>query len=121
MANKIGRLVARVGSWTNNQGETKSRYTTMGTVFEGEGGKLSIKIDAMPVGTVQKERDGTITDGWDGWCQIFLDDDDQQKPAGNRSNSSSGRPYPQSQGRPNPTPNREAPPAKDLDDDIPFS
>lgn len=53
--------MAITGEYTDRQsGETKKRYTRMGTLLQSDDGKLSLKLDAIPAG-----RD------WDGWVSFF--------------------------------------------------
>jgi len=52
--------VATVGKYTAKDGQEKKRYLTVGTVFEGEGGKLSLKLDGMPV-----------SPDWSGWISFY--------------------------------------------------
>ena len=97
-------IVATVGKYTDrNTGEEKKRYQSCGAVFEDDNGRLSIKLDTIP-----------ITPEWSGWLSCYEPDRDR---GGNRSNTSS--PAPQRE--------RSAPPqqtASDFDDDdqdqIPF-
>jgi len=52
--------VATVGKYTAKDGTEKKRYLTVGAVFEGEGGKLSLKLDGMPV-----------SPDWSGWISFY--------------------------------------------------
>jgi len=52
--------VATVGKYTAKDGSEKKRYLTVGAVFEGEGGKLSLKLDGMPV-----------SPDWSGWISFY--------------------------------------------------
>lgn len=52
--------VATVGKYTGKDGTEKKRYLTVGTVFEGDGGKLSLKLDGMPV-----------SPDWTGWISFY--------------------------------------------------
>ena len=53
--------VATIGEYTDKQtGEKKKRYATVGTVFENDEGKLSLKLDTIPIGP-----------GWSGFIQFF--------------------------------------------------
>ena len=51
-------LMASVGKYTSN-GEEKTRWQRVGAVFEKDG-RLSIKLDAIPVGNE-----------WNGWLSCF--------------------------------------------------
>ena len=59
--------VATVGKYKNNQGEEKKRYLNVGTVFESDDGRLSMKMEALPVGTE-----------WSGWLSFYEPKNDQQ-------------------------------------------
>lgn len=45
---KTMNIVATTGEYTNNQGEQKKRYLTVGTLFVYDDGGMSIKLDAIP-------------------------------------------------------------------------
>jgi hypothetical protein len=47
-----------------SEGKTKTAWTNHGTLFINEAGRISIKIDSMPVG-----------ENFKGWFQVF-----EQKP-----------------------------------------
>lgn len=54
-------IVATVGKYTDrNTGEEKKRYQSCGAVFEDDKGRLSIKLDTIP-----------ITPEWSGWLSCF--------------------------------------------------
>lgn len=57
MATKKYDVVAITGEYTNAAGEVKKRYLNCGVVFEKDG-KLSLKLEAVPVVT-------------EGWFQLF--------------------------------------------------
>ena len=59
--------VATVGKYKNNQGEEKKRYLNVGTVFENEKGQLSMKLEALPIGTE-----------WTGWVSFYEPKDNGQ-------------------------------------------
>ena len=42
--------VATIGEYTDRNGDKKKRYSTIGTVFEDENGRLSLKLDTIPIG-----------------------------------------------------------------------
>lgn len=52
--------VATIGKYTDRQGNEKKRYVTVGSVFEDEQGRLSLKMDAVPVGGE-----------WSGWISFY--------------------------------------------------
>lgn len=45
---KVYDAVCTIGKYTNNKGEEKNRYITVGAVLEGDNGGLSLKLDAVP-------------------------------------------------------------------------
>lgn len=53
-------LTAKTGTYQKD-GQEKSRYQRIGTVFERDDGSLSAKIDCMPVGAPD----------WNGWVNFF--------------------------------------------------
>jgi hypothetical protein len=52
--------VATVGKYTDKQGNEKKRYVNVGSVFEDEQGRLSLKLDAVPAGSE-----------WSGWVSFY--------------------------------------------------
>jgi len=60
MAKKLYDVVATVGEYKNQQGETKKRYMNVGAVFQGENGNMSMKLDALPT-----------TPDWNGWLSFY--------------------------------------------------
>jgi len=63
--------VATIGTYKDHDGSEKKRYLNVGTVFESDEGRLSMKIDAVPVGQE-----------WSGWISFFEPKErDQQRPA----------------------------------------
>ena len=56
-------LVVKTGSYTTPQGETKSRYLKIGTVFTRDDGSEAILIEALPVGGAARE--------WNGWVNRY--------------------------------------------------
>ena len=71
-ARKKYDAVATVGTYKDRQtGEEKKRYANVGTVFESDDGRLSLKLDTVPVGP-----------GWSGYIQFF--EPDRERGAGDR-------------------------------------
>lgn len=70
-------IVATIGEYTNNQGETKKRYTKCGAAFTDDDGRLSLKLDTTP-----------CSPEWSGWLSLYPKKDSdaprQQKPASNQ-------------------------------------
>lgn len=63
-------LLAATGEYKDSQGETKTRFARVGSLWD-EGQKLRIKIDSIPVS------------GWNGWLTVVPDEESrqyQQKP-----------------------------------------
>ena len=52
--------VATVGEYKDRNGETKKRYVNIGSVFESDDGRLSLKLDSVPVGPE-----------WSGWVSFY--------------------------------------------------
>ena len=61
MAKVVYDVVANVGEYKTNQGETKKRYLTCGKVFENDNGQLSIKMECLPIGP-----------DWSGWLSLYV-------------------------------------------------
>lgn len=53
------RAVAVTGTY-EVRGETKKRYTNLGTLFQYDDGGFSLKLDSVPVG-----------DGWNGFISFY--------------------------------------------------
>jgi hypothetical protein len=73
-------VTATVGEYTAANGAVKKRYVNVGSLFTGEDGRMSIKLESVPVGQE-----------WSGWLSIFpvKDKDDResqrrQDPPANR-------------------------------------
>lgn len=93
-------IVATVGKYTDRQsGEEKKRYQNVGAVFEDDNGRLSIKLDTVP-----------ITPEWSGWLACYEPD---RERGGSRGQSAA--PAPQRESRDN------SAAMADADDDIPFA
>ena len=60
-ARKKYDAVATIGEYKDRAtGQTKKRYATVGTVFESDDGRLSLKLDTIPVGP-----------GWSGFISFY--------------------------------------------------
>lgn len=70
MAKKVFDVVATVGKYTSKDGTEKKRYLNVGAAFEDDQGKLSIKLEAIPVGTE-----------WSGWLSLYTPKEREQSPA----------------------------------------
>lgn len=86
-------VVATVGTYKSN-GEEKKRYSTVGSAFTDDQGRISIKLDTVPV-----------SPDWSGWLSLYpaKERDSQERPARQQS-----------------TQRRQDPPPAMEDDDIPF-
>lgn len=60
--------MAKGGTYTNRDGDEKTRWIKCGVVFEGTNGGLSLKLEAMPV-------------PFDGWISFFEPKPRDEKPA----------------------------------------
>jgi len=60
MTKKVYDVVATVGEYTTKGGEKKKRYLNVGSCFQNEQGRMSIKLDAIPVGQ-----------DWSGWVSLY--------------------------------------------------
>ena len=70
MAHKKYDAVATIGEYTDRNGEKKKRYQNVGSVFENEDGRLSLKLDAIPLGPE-----------WSGWISFFEPKARENQPA----------------------------------------
>lgn len=60
---KVGDVCADLGK--REEGDKSSRYKRIGVAFKDDTGRLSIKIDTLPL----------PNDTWKGWTNIFFDED----------------------------------------------
>lgn len=60
MAKKIFDCVATVGKYTDTQGNEKKRYQNVGAIFQDDEGRMSQKLECIPVGP-----------NWSGWISFF--------------------------------------------------
>lgn len=95
---KKADAVATIGTYTDRNGTEKKRYLKIGVLFESDEGRLSLKLDAIPV-----------CPGWSGFVSFF-EDDRQSLPDGRQAQRSMPP-------APEPTAN---PLDRDEDEDIPF-
>lgn len=57
---KTHDVVATVGSYKDAQGAEKKRYVNCGSAFTDENGRVSIKLDTVPV-----------SPEWSGWLSLY--------------------------------------------------
>lgn len=104
MSKKIYDAAASTGEYKDRQtGETKKRWQNVGAVFEGDDGRLSLKLETIPVGP-----------GWSGWISFFPPKDERREQPRNDRQERQQSPHLQKQ---------EQAPANygpDTEDDIPF-
>lgn len=71
-AKRTHEVVATVGTYKDREGKEKKRYQNCGSAFTDDDGRLSIKLDAVPV-----------SPEWSGWFSLFpIEKKDQAPPAG---------------------------------------
>lgn len=64
-------VTATIGEYTDNQtGEKKKRYLTVGKGFTDDQGRISLKLEAVPVGPE-----------WSGWLSLYPADRGRQRQA----------------------------------------
>lgn len=82
MAKATNKIVATIGTYKDRQtGEEKKRYLTVGKAFTDDQGRVSLKIDAMPV-----------SPEWSGWLSLYpLDEDWQQQQQPRQKYAGDGR------------------------------
>jgi len=69
MAQATHKIVATVGKYKDRQtGEEKKRYLQCGVAFTDEQGRISLKLDAMPV-----------SPEWSGYLSLYPLEDDRQE------------------------------------------
>lgn len=60
-------LTAKTGTYTDKDGNEKTRYARCGVVLEGKDGRLSIKVESLPV-------------AFDGWLNCWEPEKKDAKP-----------------------------------------
>lgn len=100
MARPTHDIVATVGEYTRKDtGEKKKRYLNCGKAFTDDQGRISLKMDALPLGPA-----------WSGWLSLYpIEGQDAPTPQ--------QAPDPRRQASP-PAQNHDA--EEGADDDIPF-
>lgn len=71
MAQFMGDVCARVGEYNDQQGNTKARYLKVGSWYQDDQGRISIKLLAMPIAPDPKTGVGS-------WLSLFHKQDEQQ-------------------------------------------
>ena len=66
-AKKTHDVVATVGEYKTQSGETKKRYVNCGSAFTNDDGNISIKLDTVPV-----------SPEWSGWLSLYVPKDRQE-------------------------------------------
>lgn len=99
---------ATIGEYKDAQGNTKKRYINVGSAFTDEQGRVSIKLDAVPVNPE-----------WSGWLSLYPVKEREDRPAQGQQRQQ--RPEPRNHAVPSNRPGN-TPPADDYaeEDDIPF-
>ena len=81
-AKKTHDVVATVGEYKTQSGETKKRYVNCGSAFTNDDGNISIKLDTVPVGP-----------DWSGWLSLYAPKDRQEsRPAARQAPAKTGGP-----------------------------
>ena len=98
---KLFDIMSPMGQYTDPAtGQEKTRWLKCGAVIQGQNGKTSIKLDAMPVAPPNNDQSG------EGgiWLQCFAPDNKQQAPQAQAQGfrQPSQAPVGQAQGNPNP-------------------
>lgn len=71
---------ATIGEYKDGQGNTKKRYINVGSAFTDEQGRVSIKLDAVPVNPE-----------WSGWLSLYEVRDKDGRESDRRQNASQGQ------------------------------
>lgn len=69
-------IVATVGKYTDREGNEKKRYAKCGVAFTDDEGRISLKMDAMPV-----------SPDWSGWLSLYPVESRQDAPQERRGPS----------------------------------
>jgi len=74
-------VTATVGSYTNREGDEKKRYVNVGKAFTDDSGRISIKLETIPVGP-----------DWSGWLSLYPAKTREEREETNRGNASNPKP-----------------------------
>lgn len=112
-AKRTHDVIANAGEYTDGQGQQKKRWVKCGSAFTQDDGRISIKLDAVPVGP-----------DWSGWLSLAVPQE-QGHGGGQQAQRSQAQPT-QGGFRPQlrPMARQQMPPAQPTqeigEDDIPF-
>lgn len=115
------KIVAKTGEYTNSNGETKSRWTSIGVIMSNNDGDYVLLDPTVSLAGVQSAQNAlavsqgkTVRDRI--MCSVFDDDNNQQQQPQQRQ-----QPAPQQQRQAPQQQAQQAPSVDDFDDDIPFN
>ena len=78
MGKMVYKLAKKVGTYTNQNGEEKSRWMNCGIVIQSDNGNLSLKLESLPVGMASEDGEAGI------WFSLFPHDPNEQRQGGGR-------------------------------------
>ena len=64
---KTHDIVATVGEYTDRNGQPKKRYSKIGAAFTDDQGRISLKLDTVPV-----------SPDWSGWLSLYEPREERQ-------------------------------------------
>lgn len=75
-------IIATVGEYTNKAGEKKKRYHKCGAAFTDDDGRISLKLDGIPV-----------SPDWSGWLSLYEPRDSHSDSREQRRDAGTSRQY----------------------------
>lgn len=77
MSKVIGDVCVSTGSYKDNNGQDKTRFTKLGVLVQSDKGNFSIHLDAVPVGVVYRAKEGDSGI----WLSVFAKQERQERPS----------------------------------------
>ena len=114
---KVFDAVARMGTYTTQDGQEKTIWKNIGAVFENSQGQMSMKLEMIPV--------GGLNDNGELWISFFEPQQRQQRQPQQQRQPPQQQRQPVTQQQQAQIPAAEAPPPMDNwdqggDEDVPF-
>lgn len=79
----MGDICQATGSYQDQNGNNKTRYTKLGAWFKDDQGRISAKLDVLPMPKLRKDNNGEVTQAC--WVSLFAAQDNNNQ--GNQNNN----------------------------------
>ena len=102
MATYMGDVCQATGRYQDQQGNNKTSYVKLGRWFKDDQGRISLKLDALPMNRIKTGQNGEIQEGC--WLSLFENQNNNNNQNnnqnrqnnnnnGNFNNNGGGAPY----------------------------